>query len=373
MKSQRQIFWLICFVVLGMVCANFVYGQPKSLPGYSGDTWLLELHDGRRYAGRIEFEDDTDLLVTRRGGRLTKLKPSDVKRRKRLSLGFTPVTPRKLREKLQREFGSKYTVSLTSHFVVVHPPGDYQKFAMPFEQLYVRFKAWLATRGMTIDEPEFPLVAVVLRTRAEFDRMSSKRELGDNVVGYYAHSSNRLITYQTDYAWLDAAANWKETADTIVHEAVHQTASNCGVHSRVFATPVWVAEGLATTFEADGINNYFAHPEFNDRINWDRLKSLRRLYASGRADGRLGSLVTGDALFKSDPETAYALSWALTFYLSQQQPKNYVAYLAAMQRDEAFSAASGGMRMKYFESAFGSPEKMEGSIKAFVQSLPEKR
>ena len=193
-----------------------------------------------------------------------------------------------------------------------------------------------------------------------------------SVVGYYAHSSNRLITYQTDYAWLDAAANWKATADTIVHEAVHQTASNCGVHSRVFATPVWVAEGLATTFEADGINNYFEHPDFNDRINWGRLQSLRKLYESGRADGRISSLVISDSLFKSDPDTAYALSWALTFYLSQQQPRNYVAYLEAMQQDEAFSGSSGGRRMKYFEAAFGAPDKLEGSIKAFVQSLPKR-
>jgi len=103
-------------------------------------TYLVKLKSGAKYAGRIEFENKTRLIITRRNGRIARIDKSDIDEQKRVEEGFSAKTHHQLRVKLQKEFGSKYEVSLTRHFVVVHPPGDYQKWAMPFEELFERFK-----------------------------------------------------------------------------------------------------------------------------------------------------------------------------------------------------------------------------------------
>jgi len=189
--------------------------------------------------------------------------------------------------------------------------------------------------------------------------MVDEKGFGMNVVGYYAYDSNRLIAYQQNLSWRDDEEDWIETMDTIVHEAVHQTACNCGIHSRLYNNPRWVVEGLATVFEAKGINNYFKHSDFNSRINYDRLKSLKRYYKNGKMRNRVGDIVTSDEIFRSDPELAYGLAWGLSFYLSQRQPHLYVQYLEKLQEHEKTSSFGSTNRLKYFEQTFGPIQRGE--------------
>ena len=46
---------------------------------------------------------------------------------------------------------------------------------------------------------------------------------------------------------------------TVVHEATHQMAFNCGLHARLAPVPVWVSEGIAT---------YFETPDLRSRTGW---------------------------------------------------------------------------------------------------------
>ena len=275
---------------------------------------------------------------------------------------------------LQKEFGSKYQVSLTTHFLVVHPHGSYEKWALPFEQLFERFKAYFRTRGLTIDEPEFPLVAVVLNSRKEFDRMLAQAKVpgARGVVGYYALKSNRLFTYKFSHRRSEDE-NIDATMDTIVHEAVHQTAFNCGIHSRIFPTPRWASEGLATFFEAKGINNYFAFPDQKSRLNWTRLDNLRSYYEKDRVNGKLASLVANDNLFRSDPMLAYAMAWGLTSYLAERNPHRYVQYLETLKKYESTASSTWGNRTKQFEAAFGPIKSVEGGLQSYIQSLPKEK
>jgi len=39
-----------------------------------------------------------------------------------------------------------------------------------------------------------------------------------------------------------------QTVSTIVHEATHQIAFNCGLHTRLSDCPVWFSEGIAMYF-----------------------------------------------------------------------------------------------------------------------------
>ena len=71
-------------------------------------------------------------------------------------------------------------------------------------------------------------------------------------LGHYDPASNRVFLFD---ATKDAGYDWSENADTIIHEATHQTAYNVGVHKRFIAAPRWMVEGLATMFEARGVWN----------------------------------------------------------------------------------------------------------------------
>jgi transposase len=345
----------------------------RSTNGALRGTYLVKLKSGKKYAGRIENETATQLIMTRRNGRIALIDPDDIEERKKVEAGFTPKTPHQLRAELQKEFGSKYEVSLTRHFVIVHPPGDYQKWAMPFEELYERFKNQLRSRGKIIDEPEFPLVAIVLRTAKEFDRMGAKKGFSSRTVaGYYAFHSNRLIAYQQDVRWRDAKEDWIETLDTIVHEAVHQTAANSGIHSRIYPNPLWVAEGLATVFEAKGINNYFKYSDFKSRINYDRCERLKHYYKAGNMEGQIASMIATDEVFRRSPDKAYAMAWGLSFYLSQNQPHLYTQYLEKLQDHEKTSSLTSGNRIKYFEQTFGPIKRMELQLEGYVKGLPSR-
>jgi len=335
-------------------------------------TYLLKTVEGQRYAGRVDHYDRTGLVMTRRNGRIEILEPDEIASIKEVDDTFYPKTFEQMRAKLQKEFGSKYVVSSTKHFLVVHPPGDYAKWALPLEQLFVRFSAYFRTRGFTIVEPEFPMVAIILRTRNEFVQMTKGRNMQPNVVGYYAFHSNRLIAYQQKLPWLDSTRNWSDTMNTIIHEATHQTAANTGIHSRLAVNPRWVTEGLATMFEAKGVNNYFKYPAFKTRINWGRLYELRQLYKEETVKGTVSELVLNDQLFQHDAKRAYAVSWALSLYLAERNPHRYVQYLEMLQKNEFTSSLSSSNRMKYFVQAFGDPAGIEADLKRFVDRMPKK-
>jgi hypothetical protein len=368
----RAVSALLVFIALVAMSQEVVAQMDLvSLDLSNAKTYLLKTTDGKRYAGRVDQYDRTGLVMTRRNGRIVILEPHEILSINKVADNFYPKSFEQIRDELQREFGSKYVVSATNHFLVVHPPGDYKKWALPIEQLFVRFCAYFSTRGCSVSKPEFPMVAVILRTKNEFARVTRGRNMQPNVVGYYAFHSNRLFAYQQNLSWRSRSQNWSDTMNTVIHEVTHQVASNTGIHSRLAVNPRWVTEGLGTMFEADGVNNYFKYPDFHSRINWDRLRELRRLYDEGKVRGTVNELVIGDGLFNKDPARAYAVSWALTLYLAERNPHRYAQYLESLQRDEFTSSLNASNRMKYFYNAFGEVVGVEAALKRFVDQMPK--
>ena len=335
-------------------------------------TYLLKTTQGKRYAGRVDEYDKTGLVMTRRNGRIAILKPSEIESIEKVDDDFYPKTFSQIRVELQKEFGSKYVVSRTRHFLVVHPPGDYETWALPFEQLFARFEAYFKSRGLSISQPEFPMVAVVLRTRNEFVQIAKTRNIPPGVIGYYAFHSNRLLAYEHKSRSGISSRDLNNTMDTIIHEATHQTASNVGIHSRLGVNPRWLTEGLATMFEAKGVNNYFKYPAFETRVNWDRLHDLRQLYDDGKVKGSVEQLIISDRLFRQDPKLAYAVSWALSLYLAERNPHRYVKYIEMLQEKPLTSSRTSRNRAEYFFRAFGEPEGIEADLRRFIDRIPKR-
>ena len=324
----------------------------------------------KSYIGKPLAWDGREMILLRRDGRISRLPVESQQDFLRLNHGFAPYTAHDIRVRLQKEFGSKYQVSVTENFVVVHPPGDHDVWAMPFQALYSRFHAYFSSRGFQLDEPAFPLIAVVLRTRKEFDRfLTTYHEYDRDILGYYSPLSNRIITYdQSDGRSSDA--NWFFNTNTIIHEATHQTAFNTGVHSRFGPVVRWASEGLAMLFEARGVNNSMYYSRQTDRINRHRLEQLKTYYEKGMVKGKLASLAKGNELFRTEPHVAYAVSWGMSFYLSEKMPSQFQKFLSRDGQRSDFLAYSPKQRATDFAKAFGDDlAGLEAEMKRFFTRL----
>ena len=316
--------------------------------------------------------DGQNIALLKRDGRWNLYPVKSERDIKKVSDRFEPYGSDALRERLQKEFGKKYQVSRTQNFVVVHPPGNYSIWAVPFEQLYQRFRNYFSSRGFSLDRPDFPMVAVVLRTRKEFDKFLRVYHRYDPMIlGYYSQKSNRIITYDPSNG-RSQKRDWAFQS-TLIHEAAHQTAFNVGIHNRFGNEPSWVSEGLALLFEANGVNNSMYYSKQKDRINKDRLRMLKLYYQQGRVSGKLGSMIKNDDLFKSDPSLAYAYSWGLTFYLTEKYPKQYFEFLKTDAARQDFSLQTTKQRISQFKRYFGSDILAhEKRIEQFIKSLSHK-
>src|SRR4029078_9372448 len=137
-------------------------------------------------------------------------------------------------------------------------------------------------RGRHISEPRFPLVAVIYPRQVDFWQAGARDGLKPNsgILGYYPPATNRILMF--DAAASQSGADWTTNADTIIHEAAHQTAFNTGVHQRFGQSPRWLVEGLGTLFEARGVWRSRTYQSQSDRINHGRLATWQSLAKSRR-------------------------------------------------------------------------------------------
>ena len=354
-------FWLT-------VCAT--NSLPFSDANSNAQDFTIKVNsNGKNYVGKNLGYDGQQMVLMRRDGRISIVPVKNPKEIKKVSSKFTPYEADVIRAKLQKEFGGKYQVSKTRNFVVVHPPGDYQNWATPFEILYQRFRNYFSSRGYSVDKPQFPMVAVVLRKRSEFDKfLKTYHTYSENTLGYYSQKSNRIITYDPT----GGRATKKDWAfnDTLIHEAVHQTAFNVGVHKRYGFTPLWVLEGLACMFEAKGVYNSMYYSDLKDRINKSRCLTLQYYYKKKRAQGKLLKFIGDDDLFDTDQSLAYSYSWGLTMFLAEKYPTEFFNFLRNDAKRGEFQEFNRKQRIQAFVKIFGEDIKgMEKRMERFIMKL----
>jgi len=351
----------LCLVRWAFLAAAIIFGghcpcavaaeQPKG---------MIELTvEDRRIEGQPLSWNATQIHLLGRDGRLWDVSPDEVADYRRTAAEFRPFSPSEYRAALLRELGAGYEVSGTSHYLVAHPSGQRDRWAERFEELYREFVAYFSRRGLQPSQPPFPLVGVVLRDRGN---------LAQNIEGYYDLKSTRIFIY--DMGGRDDSPAWRQNAAVLIHEATHQTAFNTGVHSRYSPPPRWLAEGLAMYFEAPGVHDARNHGTLSARINQGRLQAFRRLLASGRRPEDLAAMVAGDELFQTSPAAAYAQSWALYFYLSENEPARLMAYLRRTAAVPPFQPRKAAQRLADFTAVFGSDWRMlDARLNRFIAGL----
>lgn len=291
---------------------------------------------------------DGGLMLCADDGHIWMVQPEQLVKREPTGMPLVPVTDTEMSKRLLKELGGGFAIYRTQHYVVAYNSNEAyaRQVAAMFEQLYKGFFTYWKNQDWDLPEPEYPLVAVVLKDRSSFLRYAEKDigETARDLIGYYHLSSNRMITFNIP--------NFERNVSTIIHEATHQLAYNCGLQKRFSDNPMWVSEGIATYFETPDRRNPTKWRNIG-RVNQVNLNRWRK-YLRNRGGDSLVSLVAEDNRFRSaaSAEAAYGEAWALTYFLIRTRRSQYVDYLKELSTGRPLAARSPKERVQLFEEKF---------------------
>jgi hypothetical protein len=333
-------------------------------------TMLLDI-DGREIEGMPLAWSSQRVYLLGRDGRLWEFEPNRATKFRKTSSSFASYSAAEIRAALERELKGRLEVTGTGHYLVAHPRGKGAFWASRFEELYRSCVHYFNQRELRIREPEFPLVAVVWPRREDFVHYAASEgsSVRSDVLGFYSPVSNRVTLYDQGAGSSNSRA-WRENEATIIHEATHQMAFNTGVHNRFATTPLWIAEGFGTMFEAPGVWNWRDYPRQSDRINRGRLAQFRQWQKMGRKPGAFANLLGSDRLFQSNPPAAYAEAWAWVFFLTETYPRQFGEYVQRTASRPDFADYPLARRIADFTAVFGSDLRMlETHFLRFIDGL----
>lgn len=329
----------------------------------------------QQVSGRVLVKAaDGGLLVLAADGELWAVQPGELVSRQTDLEGFTPLAREALARQMLKQLPDGFEVHNTAHYLICY--GTSKEYAVwcgsLFERLYRGFTNYWSRKGMKLHESEFPLVAVVFGDRDSYVRYSTPelKSGTDSIIGYYSLQTNRITMYDlTGVESLRAAGDRRGSAAqinamlarpeaepmvaTIIHEATHQIAFNCGLQVRFADIPVWVSEGLAVYFETPDLQSPKGWRNIG-AVNQPRLTQFRD-YLARRPPNSLESLITEDKRMREvrGAVDAYAEAWALNYYLIRNHPKQYIAYIKMLSEKQQLLWDDPATRLKEFREAFG--------------------
>lgn len=349
--------------------------------------------NGRRTVDAAVLVEAVDggLLVELADERYELLQPSAIAERRPLTAAPAEETPRELGTRILADLPAGFDVLVTRHYVVCFDTSrDYARWcAALFERLHEAFGNFWSKAGLEVFDPPRPLVVVIFADRRRYEAHAS-RDLGaasDRVVGYYNLLTNRVTTFDltgTDGVPRPAGRGSPGTAleiltspaaaglvATLVHEATHQMAFNCGMHRRLAPVPLWVSEGIAT---------YFETPDLKNTRGWRGIGNVNRPrldhFLATHRPGDIAAIITSDDRFRAaeGPLDAYAAAWSLTRHLVETRKKEFTDYLRTQAAKPPLAEDSVAERRRDFEAAFGqSPEAIEQDVVKAMARLASQR
>ncbi len=338
---------------IGLLCLAALAAAPATGVRGGDDYMIKAIVKGEFVEGQPLSWSERKVFLLARDGQLISFNPAEATDYRKSSPRLYAYSTGEIRGKLYREFGSRFDVTGTGHYLVVHPAGQRDMWADRFEKMYRSFYHYFQVRGFKMKEPDFPLIAIVFHNRQDYLQYASRTGSGGGAttLGHYDDWTNRIALF--DVTTGKSSRDWSQNAETIIHEATHQTAFNTGVHRRFAGVPRWLCEGLATMFEARGVWDSMSFRTVRDRLNTEQLELFRSYRDARRQDGSLAEFLASDRAFRADETGAYAESWALSFYLSETMPRRYSKYLALTAGRPAFQEYTSEERVADFQKVFG--------------------
>ncbi len=359
----------------------------------SGMDYVSLTRDGKpiHLTGKV-LQDAVDggLLFQDREGIVWGVQPDEITKHSRDDKPYQPMRQKELQEKLAAEMPG-FRIHTTAHYLICYNTSQAyaQWCGALYERLFWSFKNYWKLRGLELRDPDMPLVALIFGTEASYARYA-KAELGDatgNVVGYYSFRTNRMTMFdltkmnglqnvprhlgtsaQINLILMQPGA--ERMVATIIHEATHQLAYNCGMHQRYADIPLWVAEGLAVFFET---------PDLRSKRGWKNIGGVNRLrlnrfrkYPGAQEPDTFRSLLVDDNRFRM-PDTAldsYAVAWSLNHYLIHRRCEQYVKYLNVLARNAPLLKDTPEGRLDVFAEAFGqTPAELQDDFLRYMKTV----
>ncbi|MEN6449639.1 MAG: DUF1570 domain-containing protein [Thermoguttaceae bacterium] len=345
----------------------------------------------RQIAGRLEVEaKDGGLLMMAPDGVLWTVPPEEQIKHTSDQRAFRPYTRDELGKQLLGELPPGFRSHSTTHYLIFYntSPAYAQWCGALFEQLYRAFTNFWTHKGFELSQPEFPLVAVVFADKESYLAFARGEagEAADSILSYYGLMSNRMTMYDltgvgsqsrgaarnrtaAQINQILAQPEAQQTVANIIHEATHQIAFNCGLHTRLSDCPRWFSEGIAMYFETPDLRSAKGWGGIGG-INRPRLERFRDNLEKRPADS-LTKLIRDDRRFQTtkDALDAYAEAWALTYFLMQKHPKEYVAYLAMLSNKHALLPDGPDRRIDDFRRAFGEIDSLDAEFLRYMNRV----
>ncbi len=347
--------------------------------------------DGRQteVQGRIlTTAQDGGVLIQGQDGVLWQVEPKELVKQSSDAAPFKPLAADELAGQLRHTLPAGFKVHQTAHYVVLYntSPVYAQWCGGLFERLYAAFNKYWKSRDFNLVEPEFPLVAIVFADEQSYLKYCGPDlgAAGKSVIGYFNLRTNRMAMY--DLSGVQALGGGRDHGSsairkvlshpdaerlvaTIVHEATHQIAFNCGLQTRLSDCPYWFSEGLAVYFETPDLSSASGWRNMGG-VNRPRLTQFQQ-YLRHRGADSLRTLLVNDKRFRDSSLAldAYAEAWALTYYLVHRCSKQYVAYLRMLSKKKPLIWDTEATRLAEFQAAFGDLKKLDAAFLRYLATV----
>jgi len=383
MKFRTISFGLLLFVLF-------------AIPLCALETVRFKAKDGKEkeVAGQILLMGaQGEFFLLGRDGQLFEIQADAVVSYESDSSPFVPLTQRELEKRLRDEFGSKFQVLATDHYLIVYNTSEkYAKWTGEyFDRFYKTYRNVWTTFKLELAEPEFPLVAILFSDKKQFDQYA-KDEIGDvfslEMNAYYHKWTNRIVLSDLSgiERQLDATPGRSATQgnrtiinrpgagynlSATIHEAAHQIGCNNGMFPRLAPVPLWLLEGIAMLHEVADVDNPRRTESGEPKVNKKRLDQVRTFYRKNPNDPVRIMLQTDTVLRASQTaQDYYGLSWAFTYFLYKKKPKEFRTYLREMAAKTAADVDSPTLRLEDIEIHFGKDwNKLHNEFRRYVQTL----
>jgi len=285
---------------------------------------------------------------------------------------FVAATKNEIVDELKESGFYRFKARSTARYVYLYNTSEefYKGTSRILETMYPAILAYFKRQKLPVHDPDVPLVAIMFRTEAEFQKFE---RVPQGVCAYYSAQSNHIVMYeQSRLVEVAPELAIKQAIGTVAHEGVHQILHNIGVQQRLSRWPLWTAEGLA---------EYFAPTSVGTRLRWKgvgtpndfRMFELARILEQP-ADGNR-DIVEQTIEAPNLTSTGYASAWALTHYLASRKKEKFHAYLREVATLEPLDPRDGPLsearQKEMFTRHFGEDfAQLQTEMIKHVQSLP---
>jgi len=343
-------------------------------------------------SGKLIAEAQNGVVLRTPDNQLLTIDAKEITERSSDSKPFQLYNKNELAKKLLKEMPDGFSIHQTAHYLICYNTSRVyaQWCGALYERLFRGFHSYWKNQGLKLNDPDGPLVALVFADKATYVGYAS-REMGQraaSTIGFYSLTTNRVTMY--DLTGVDrlpvqgrrprstahinlilSQPKATRTVATIVHEATHQLAFNCGLHLRFADIPMWLSEGIAT---------YFETPDLGSSKGWRTVGKVNRFHLTRfrnnlpkRTNDSLTDLIKDDKRFLAStgvPE-AYAEAWSLNYFLIQKHRKQYLEYLKLLSQKDFTIRDSPEDRLAQFRRFFGDLKSLDADfIRSIQRDLP---